>query len=320
MTQSWDSGAHAATAGGVVDAGEAGEAGVGWGCWCGFHSRRRFGALLLAGSVAPGAALAQIPECKRSGFTEAVTAERIEKAAGDQYRLLLEQAGGKGALAPAGHPQLERLRYMARRMLPFTAECNARAAQWRWTVNLIGSDDINAFCMPGGKIGFFHGILARLQLDDDEVAAIMGHEIAHALLEHAREQVGKSAVTSMGLRLGAAVLGLGNVGDFAAQLGSQLLSLKFSRSDETEADALGLLVAAKAGYDPRAGVSLWRKMMAASGGKSPPGWLSTHPTNADRIRDIEARQARVKPEFEQAPRPDRRFAPPPPPAPRQRGN
>jgi Zn-dependent protease with chaperone function len=289
-----------------------------YGCWCGFHARRRVGAWLLAGAAVPAPALAQVPECKRSRLAAVVSAEQVEKGATDQYRLMLQRASGQRALVPAGHPQLERLRYMARRMTPFATECNERARQWRWEVNLFASNEVNAFCMPGGKIGFFNGILARLQLDDDEVAAIMGHEMAHALLEHAREQMGKSWAASTGLRAGAALLGLGNVGDFAAQLGSQLLSLKFSRNDETEADALGLLVAAKAGYDPRAGVSLWRKMMTASGGKSPPGWLSTHPTNADRIRDIEARQARTKPDFDKAVRPDRRFGPPPPP--RQGGN
>jgi predicted Zn-dependent protease len=197
-------------------------------------------------------------------------------------------------------------------MLPFTGECNERARTWRWEVNLIGSNEINAFCMPGGKIGFFYGILARLQLNDDEVAAIMGHEIAHALLEHAREQMGKGAATSLGLRIGAAVLGLGNVGDLAAQIGSQLLSLTYSRNDESEADSLGLIVSAKAGYDPRAGISLWKKMMAASGGKAPPKLLSTHPTNAERISDIEGRLVRVQPFYEQARKPDRRFGPPAP--------
>ena len=301
MTQSLDIG----TSGGMP-------VGHGQGCWCGFHARRRFSALLLAAGAAPGAALAQIPECKRSGFTKAISADQVEGAAFQQYRQMLQQASSQRALAPATHPQLERLRYMAQRMMPFTAECNERARQWRWEVNLIGSNDVNAFCMPGGKIGFFYGILAKLQLDDDEVAAIMGHEIAHALLEHAREQMGKGVATSLGLRLGAALFGLGNVGDLAAQLGSQLLSLTYSRRDESEADALGLIVAAKAGYDPRAGISLWKKMMAASGGSAPPKLLSTHPTNADRIRDIEARLARVKPFFDKAARPDRRFGPPAP--------
>jgi predicted Zn-dependent protease len=290
----------------------AADAGHGIGCWCGFHARRRFTGLLLAGAAEPGTALAQIPECRRSNFTKAVSADQVEGAASQQYRQMLQQASGQRALAPANHPQLERLRYMAQRMQPFAPECNERARHWRWEVNLIGSEDINAFCMPGGKIGFFYGILAKLQLSDDEVAAIMGHEMSHALLEHAREQMGKGVATSGLLRLGAAVLGLGSIGDLAAQLGSQLLSLTYSRTDESQADALGLIVAAQAGYDPRAGVSLWNKMLASQGGKSPPKWLSTHPSGADRIRDMEARLERVMPVWNQAAKPERRFGPPAP--------
>jgi len=145
------------------------------------------------------------------------------------------------------------------------------------------------------------------------VAAIMGHEMAHALLEHAREQMGKNFATQTGLRLGAALLGLGDVGDMAARMGSQLLSLTYSRSDETQADGLGLVMSAQAGYDPRAGVTLWEKMMKASGGSSPPKLLSTHPASSDRIRDIEGRLPRVLPMFEAAAKPRERFGPPPVP-------
>ena len=236
----------------------------------------------------------------------------MEQSAQQQYRQMLQQASSQRGLAPVDHPQVQRLRTMAERMVPFAPECNERARAWRWEVNLIGSPEINAFCMPGGKIGFFYGILARLQLSDDEVAVIMGHEIAHALLEHAREQLGKNTLTQQGLRIGAALLGLGSVGDMAAQLGSQLLSLTYSRGDESEADALGLVMSARAGYRPEAGVTLWQKMMAASGGKAPPKLLSTHPASADRIRDIESRLPQVQPLYEAADKPKRVFGPPPP--------
>ena len=279
---------------------------------CSCMNRRGFTRLLAAGvATAATPALASLPECKRSGFTKAVPAGQVEDSATQQYRQMLQQASGKRALASIEHPQLQRLRFMAERMIPFTTECNPRARDWKWEVNLIGSGEVNAFCMPGGKIAFYWGILAKLQLDDDEVAAIMGHEMAHALLEHAREQMGKNTLTQGGLRLGAALLGLGSVGDMAAQFGSQLLSLTYSRSDETEADALGLVMSARAGYDPRAGITLWQKMMRASGGNAPPKLLSTHPTNTDRIRDIEGRLARVQPLFEAAAKPPQRFGPPP---------
>lgn len=273
--------------------------------------RRLFTGLLLAGAATP--ALAAIAECKRSGFTRAVSADQVEQSAGQQYRQMLQQASGQRALAPSEHPQAQRLRAIAQRIIPFTPECNERARSWRWEVNLLGSPELNAFCMPGGKIAFYYGILAKLQLDDDEVAAIMGHEVAHALLEHAREQMGKNMVTQGGLRLGAALLGLGDVGDLAAQVGSKLLSLTYSRNDETEADRLGLIMSSQAGYDPAAGVRLWNKMREATAGKAPPKWLSTHPSSADRIRDIERLLPRVQPLYAQAEKPPRRFAPPPPP-------
>ena len=135
----------------------------------------------------------------------------------------------------------------------------------------------------------------------------------HALLEHAREQMGKNFATQTGLRLGAALLGLGDVGDMAARMGSQLLSLTYSRTDETQADGLGLVMSAQAGYDPRAGITLWEKMMKASGGGSPPKLLSTHPASSDRIRDIEGRLPRVLPMFDAAAKPRERFGPPPVP-------
>ncbi len=281
---------------------------------CALHDRRRVLAGLLAGAALPGVAAATtIPECKRSSFTKMVSAQQIEQAAGQQYRQMLQQASGKRALGPKEHPQVLRLRYIAQRIIPFTDECNPAAESWHWEVNLIGSQELNAFCMPGGKIAFYWGILAKLQLDDDEVAAIMGHEISHALLEHARERMGKTTATRLGIELGAALLGLGSAGRMAGDLGGQLLTLRFSRDDESEADRLGMIMAAKAGYDPRAGVTLWRKMMAASKG-APPQFLSTHPSSETRIHDIEALLPRAEPIYAAAAKPTQRFGPPAPKA------
>jgi predicted Zn-dependent protease len=280
-------------------------------CGCGVRpGRRRFLSALLAGGAAAaagGEAAAADAECKLSRVAGLVPAETVEGAAVQQYAQLLREAQGKSVLAPADDPQLQRLRYIAARIIPFTPACNERARGWRWEVQLLRTNTLNAFCMPGGKIAFFNGILSRLKLSDDEVAIIMGHEVGHALLEHARERMAKSTGTNVGLRLLAAVFGLGSIGDLAAQYGAQLASLKFSRDDESEADALGLLLAARAGYDPRAGVSLWKKMGEANAGKAPPAWLSTHPAGPERIREIEARLPRALPEFQRAGQPDRRF-------------
>jgi predicted Zn-dependent protease len=283
-------------------------------CRCPLHARRRFGAALIAAAGLPATALGQtIPECKRSSFTKVVSAQQIEQAANQQYRQMLQQASNQKALGPKDHPQVVRLRAIAQRIIPYTSECNPDSKNWKWEVNLLGSQEVNAFCMPGGKIAFYYGILAKLQLDDDEVAAIMGHEISHALLEHARERMGKTGATQLGIGVAAALLGLGSTGRAVGDLGGQLLTLSFSRDDESEADALGLIMGAKAGYNPRAGVTLWQKMMAASKG-APPQFLSTHPSGETRIRDMQARLPQVEPIYAAAEKPPQRYAPPAPKA------
>ncbi len=293
-------------------------------CRCRLHGRRLFGAALLAGAAAPAWAAKDVPPidpqvaCKDFGktsvMTKAVSAEQVEAGAQQQYAQMLTKASTQRALAPTDHPQVVRLRAIAQRIVPFTRTCNPRADEWKWEVNLLGSQQINAFCMPGGKIAFFHGILAHLQLDDNEVAAIMGHEIAHALREHARERIGKNLAARGVASIVGAVLGVGAAGDALLNIGSQLATLKFSRDDETEADLVGMELAARAGYDPAAGVTLWQKMVAANKG-APPQWMSTHPSGKQRIKDIEAKLSRVAPLYAVAPKPTERFAPPPKPAP-----
>lgn len=265
--------------------------GGGHGVW---QARRAF--MLAAAGAAGAAALpaaAQVNVGAASDMRRLVPAETLEDSAVQQYSQLLAQAKAKGALAPDSHPQLTALRAIARRLIPYSAQWNSRATQWRWEVNLIGSKQINAFCMPGGKIAFYTGILDQLKLTGDEAAMIMGHEMAHALREHARSRVAKSQATSIGLSLGAQLLGLGELGNAAANLGTQLLTLKFSRSDETEADLVGLELAARAGYDPQASVSLWRKMGAVTGNDGI-GFLSTHPSGPDRIRELEQNVPKVQ--------------------------
>ncbi|MBU3739606.1 MAG: M48 family metallopeptidase [Rhodoferax sp.] len=234
-----------------------------------------------------------------SAFTRLVPADSVERSASEQYRQMMQQAAEKGALAGKDHPQVRRLRDIAGKIIPHAEAWNPRAGQWRWEVNLIGSKQVNAFCMPGGKIAFYTGILDQLKLSDDEVAMVMGHEIAHALREHARERMGKSAATNLGAGLLTQMLGLGQLGQTVTNYGAQLLTLQFSRENESDADLVGMELAARAGYDPRAGVTLWQKMGAANR-NAPPQWLSTHPSGDSRIREIEANLPKVMPLYERA--------------------
>ncbi|MBC7664225.1 MAG: M48 family metallopeptidase [Caulobacter sp.] len=222
---------------------------------------------------------------------------------------MLAQARARHLLAEPVHPQLKRLVYISERLRPFAGMWNERAVGWQWEVNLIGSPQVNAFCMPGGKIAFYWGILTKLKLTDDEVAMVMGHEMTHALREHGRAQIGKQVATQGTISLLAGLFGWGMAGRQMAGMGGRLLSLKYSRDDETEADLIGLELAARAGYDPRSALSLWQKMEAAGKG-APPAFLSDHPSNPDRLRTIAANIPRVQGLYDRAPKPDVRYGPP----------
>lgn len=270
-------------------------------CFC--CSRRRVVQTLAVGSVLPATLLT--PAAAREGvdvgdnsvFSRLVPADTVEQSAAQQYAQMLQQAAAQKALGGPNHPQVRRLRAMAQKIIPHALGWNPRAKDWRWEVNLIGSQQINAFCMPGGKIVFYSGILEQLKLTDDEVATVMGHEVAHALREHARARMAKNAATGIGANLLSNLLGLGQLGQTVTSYGAQLLTLQFSRSDESDADLVGMELAARAGFDPRAGVSLWQKMAAANKG-APPQWLSTHPSGNTRIADIQANLPKVLPLYQ----------------------
>jgi predicted Zn-dependent protease len=265
-----------------------------------WSARRGF---LLAGAASAAAAAlpaaAQVEVGRSSPLRQLVPAAELEKAAARQYSQMMAEARSQGALLDDGSAQLRSLRTMAKRLIAHTAPWNDRSKSWRWEVNLINSPQINAFCMPGGKIAFYTGILDKLKLSGDESAMIMGHEMAHALREHARARLAKTQATSMGLGILSQLLGLGDLGNVAANLGTQLLSLRFSRDDETEADLVGLELAARSAYSPAASVSLWQKMAQATSNGSP-NFLSTHPTGPDRIRQLQANVPKVQGLYEQA--------------------
>jgi Zn-dependent protease with chaperone function len=261
-------------------------------------SRRAF--LLAAGCVLAVPALAQVNVGPPSSVRSLVPAGELEQAAAQQYGELLQEARAKKALAPDSSPQLQRLRAIAARLIVDAPRWNERARDWHWEVNLIGSKQVNAFCMPGGKIAVFTGLLDQLQLTDDEVAMVLGHEMAHALREHARERIAKTQGTGALLSLGAQLFGLGQLGNVAADIGTQLLTLKYSRDDETEADLVGLELGARAGYNPEAAVSLWEKMDRASGGGSGMAFLSTHPAGPERMRRLKENVPRVEALYRQA--------------------
>ncbi|WP_346285913.1 M48 family metallopeptidase [Zoogloea sp.] len=228
-----------------------------------------------------------------------VSSKEMESAASQSYQKIIQQAGQKNALN-RDKEQVERVRAVARRLIPATGVFRPDAPNWRWEVNVLSSNELNAWCMAGGKIAFYSGIIEKLDLTDDEIAAIMGHEIAHALREHARERASQAMVTNLGVAVLGAALGVGQAGtDLIGSVAKVSFELPNSREHETEADRIGVELAARGGYDPRAAVVLWQKMAKANSNQ-PPQWLSTHPSNQSRQQDLAQYAARVMPLYEQA--------------------
>src|SRR5215467_12270465 len=226
-----------------------------------------------------------------------VPAEKLEKVAAEQYGQLRAQALSRNALVAADDPVATRVGRVAQDLMPFTSKWNARAKEWRWDITIIKTPTINALCMPGGKIAVFTGILDTLKLTDDELAVVLGHEMAHAVREHARARTAKVTLTNVGTLAIGLVIG-GNVGELARQ-GGGLLALKFNRDDERDADLIGLELAARAGYNPEAGITLWQKMAQVAKG-APPVWLSTHPSGDDRMKRTKDALKDVMPLYERA--------------------
>jgi len=228
-----------------------------------------------------------------------VSSAEIEQASAQQYQQVLAEAKEKKALNRDA-AQLKRVRAVADRLIPQTAVFRPDAAKWQWEVNVLESDQLNAWCMAGGKIAFYSGLIEKLELTDAEIAAIMGHEIAHALREHARERVSRSMATGMVVGAASAILGVGQVGsDLMGQVAKVTFELPNSRLHETEADRIGVELAARGGYDPYAAVGLWKKMAAVSQG-SPPQFLSTHPSHETRQKDLANYAERVMPLYRAA--------------------
>ncbi|HEY5993859.1 MAG TPA: M48 family metallopeptidase [Gallionellaceae bacterium] len=228
-----------------------------------------------------------------------ISSEQLNQMAAESYAKLKADSAAKGVLN-TDRALLHRIHAIAARIEPQTGVFRQDAPGWEWEVNVISSNTLNAFCMPGGKIMFYSGLVAQLHLTDDEIAIVMGHEISHALREHSREQVSQAIAAKQVLDL----LGLDqNTSGVAAFGYENFIATKFSRTDESEADRMGLELSARAGYDPRAGVTLWHKMMEASKGSGrPPEFLSTHPAEENRVREIESLLPKVMPLYEAAKR------------------
>jgi predicted Zn-dependent protease len=258
--------------------------------------------LIAASLLAVAAAGCQTVETTQPGAVGvtrqqrmAVSSEEVNASAEKQYAQMMAEAKQKNALDrdPA---QVERVKRIVSRLIPQTTAFRPDAAKWPWEFHVITLDEVNAWCMPHGKIAVYTGLLQKIQPTDDELAAVLGHEMGHALREHTREQISQEMGTQTLLGIAGALFGLGqtaqNLGALAANV---TIGLPKSRTDETEADRIGVELAARAGYDPRSAVTLWEKMEKLAGGSQPPQWLSTHPSNETRIADVRQYAEKVMP-------------------------
>lgn len=229
-----------------------------------------------------------------------VSDQQVQQLSNQAFQQEIAAARAKGLL-DTNPAQLARLQKISQRLIAQTGAYRSDARQWPWEVHVIKSNELNAHVFPGGKIVFYSGIIDRLSLTDAEIAAIMGHEMAHALREHTRERLSREVATQTGIGIAASVLGLSQGQTQLAGLAGDLgISRPNSRTQETEADLMGLELMARAGYDPNAAISLWRKMQSASGRGEPPQFLSTHPVSSTRIATIQSLLPRVMPLYQQS--------------------
>ena len=226
-----------------------------------------------------------------------VSADAVNQSADKAYHDVLGQAQKQNALDrdPA---TVERVKRIASRLIPATGALRPDAPGWKWEMHVLSSKEVNAWCMPGGKIAVYTGLIDQIKPTDDELAAVMGHEIGHALREHGREQASQQMLEQLGVGLLGALTGVNT--QLAQTIADVTISLPHSRAQETEADRIGVELAARAGYDPHAAVTLWQKMDKLAGGNQPPQFLSTHPSNASRIADVTQDAQKVMPLYQAA--------------------
>ncbi len=228
-----------------------------------------------------------------------VSEEDVEKGAQQAYAQEKQKAQAEGKLN-SNSALTSRVRNVSQRLIPHTGVFRSDAPKWEWEVNTLTTKELNAYCMPGGKIMVYTGLIEQLNLSDAELAAVIGHEMAHALREHSRERISRAYAQQLALAGVAVVTGAGEGAiNLANSVASVTFQLPHSREQESEADTIGLELMARAGYDPNAAVSVWKKMMSANQG-GPPQFLSTHPSPQTRIQELQAMVPKVMPLYQRA--------------------
>lgn len=210
----------------------------------------------------------------------------LEQLTGNEYAQIVQAAADSNLLLPANQPRVKRLRAIVAKLAPYSVKWNDRVKNWAWDVNAIRSRDIRLTCLPGGKVLVYGGLLDRLRLNDDELGVLLAHGIAHALREHARSNFSATSQTSLRAATLPPLFGVGDPLPQALNLGERLQALHYDPTDETEADVIGGDIAARAGFDPRAAITLWDKLAVATRANKATGFIYTHPYSTARRQDL----------------------------------
>lgn len=240
--------------------------------------------ILLAVSTA---ALISLSGCTTIADMAGADSQTLNMAATQGFNKTVNEARDNKTLDTSSSTY-RRINSVFVRMIPYADQMNQTGQKFDWKLAVLKADAVNAYVAPGGKVVFYTGIVTKLNLTDAEIAAVMGHEMTHALEEHSKNKIGADALTSIAIGIGKSYAGsgLGEMGSAALDLGGQVgVGLPYSRNLESRADQGGLMMMARAGYDPKAAISLWEKMnkLDGAGGGS---FLSTHPSNTKRIDDM----------------------------------
>lgn len=262
--------------------------------------------LLLAGCATTETTKSGAVGVERKQFVGLVSEQEAEQQSALAYQQTLKEAESK-KLLNQNSAETQRVRRIANRLIAEVDVFRTDALKWDWQVNVMENKEINAYCMAGGKMMVYTGLLDEIKPTDDELAAVMGHEISHALREHVRERMSRAKAQQMGLLGAAALVGLSTKSSdnavktlaLGGAVATVALTLPNSRTAEHEADEVGLELMARAGYNPNAALTLWEKM-SAKGGAKPPEFLSTHPSDQARMSDIKRLIPKVMPLYEEA--------------------
>lgn len=233
-------------------------------------------------------------------FRNLIPSPMLEAQSAEEFDQIARGAEHMSRLYPSSDAHVKRVQSIVDKLIPYSLKWNDRAKNWKWDIAVLRSPDVRVYCLPGGKIIVYGGMLDKVKPNDNELGMLLGHEIAHALREHARERLGEQQAAQIGSGSIPQLFGLADLGEAPLGIGTQLLEMKYERADETEADVIGSEIASRAGFDPRAAITLWDKLAVATRSNRDQGFIYVHPYNPVRRADIMKRLPDMLPLYAKA--------------------